>query len=111
MPDRLTVFPFWSWREKSGAVSPAAKLRAEEALVVAEALQETKASAEVTVKYTCYSSIGDGGDFDNVLLARSNSQKMVRIIQYRTLSLSRESNINKYILLPNPTKRGAVSTY
>jgi len=31
----------------------------------------------VTVKYTCYSSIGDGGDFDNVLLARSNSQKMV----------------------------------
>lgn len=31
----------------------------------------------VTVKYTCYSTTEDGGDSDNVLLARSNSQKMI----------------------------------
>lgn len=31
----------------------------------------------VTVKYTCYSTTGESGDSDNILLARSDSQKMV----------------------------------
>ena len=29
MEDLVTVFPFWSWREKSGAVSPTARFKAE----------------------------------------------------------------------------------
>ena len=34
----------------------------------------------VTVKYTCYSTKGES---DNILLARSDSLKMVRIVSYR----------------------------
>ena len=35
----------------------------------------------VTVKYTCYSTTGD--DSDNILLARSDSQKMVCIVEIK----------------------------
>jgi hypothetical protein len=52
----------------------------------------------VTVKYTCYSTTGDGGDSDNILLARSDSQKMVRtsnVIQNRTTTKITPSTIDR----------------
>jgi hypothetical protein len=47
MEDRFTFFPFWSVKEKSGAVSPTAKLRAVDTLDEAT-LVGAKAAAEPT---------------------------------------------------------------